>query len=330
MEPRLLHVTNGACTTMTLETAGIPGATSIWADPLYDGPVPAGLDDDALTAVRMQHHAPNVAAADSDNDMRRWRRVIAQHDAYDELVLWYEHDLFDQLILIQLLPFVRAHVPASKPVSLICIGSFPGRANFKGLGELHPGELASLFPTRQPVTPAQYDLAARAWQAFREPTPEPLDALVGGREDAGGGSKDPQLRTWALPFLARALRRFLEEYPWTRDGLSRTERRLLTLAAAGQADWPASFPRMHVGEDAYYISDTSHAELAETLATTAPPLLTSSMQFPSLTQEGRDVLEGRADRVTLCGIDRWFGGVHLQGHSVPWRWDGERGRIVHG
>ena len=147
----------------------------------------------------MQHHAPNAAAADPDNDMRRWRQVIAQHDAYDELVLWYEHDLFDQLNLIQLLPFVRAHVPASKPVSLICIGSFPGRANFKGLGELHPGELASLFPTRQPVTPAQYDLAARAWQAFREPTPEPLDALVGGPEG-------PQLHTWALPFLARGAR----------------------------------------------------------------------------------------------------------------------------
>src|SRR5688572_12735981 len=158
MEPRLLHVANGACTTMTIETAGIPGVTSLWADPLYDGPVPGGLDDDALTAVRMEHHAPNVAAADSDNDMRRWRQVIAEHAAYDELVLWYEHDLFDQLILMQLLPFVRAHVPASKPVSLICIGSFPGRANFKGLGELHPGELASLFPTRQPVTPAQYDL----------------------------------------------------------------------------------------------------------------------------------------------------------------------------
>ena len=107
-------------------------------------------------------------------------------------------------------------------------------------------------------------------------------------------------------------------------------RSAFSVISASVAPWPASFPRMHEGEDAYYISDTSHAELAETLATTAPPLLTSSMQFPSLTQDGRDVLEGRADRVVLCGIDRWFGGVHLQGHSVPWRWDGERGRVVSG
>jgi hypothetical protein len=257
--------------------------------------------------------------------MRRWRQVIVEHDAYDELVLWYEHDLFDQVSLLQLLPFVRAHVPASKPVSLICINSFPGHPNFHGLGELQPRELASLLPTRRSVTTAQYELAERAWKAFRQPTPEALDALVGESE---GGSRDPQLRTWALPFLARALRRFLEDYPWTRDGLSRTERTLMTLAGAGRADWPAAFRRMHESEDAFYLTDTSYVDLFETLTTSAPPLLTGSSQAPSLTAEGREVLDGRADRIALCGIDRWFGGVHLQGHTVRWRWDSASGHIV--
>jgi hypothetical protein len=35
-----------------------------------------------------------------------------------------------------------------------------------------------------------------------------------------------------------------------------------------------------------------------------------------------DVIRGAADRVRVNGIDRWFGGVHLQGHDAPWRWDG--------
>jgi hypothetical protein len=317
----VLHVANGSSVTMTLAKTGIGGAMSIWADPLHDGPVPGGIDDDALMLVRMQEHGMSPAAADPENDMQRWRQVIAEHDAYEELVLWFEHDLFDQLNLIQLLSFVRAQVPRAKPVSLISIDSFPGRSNFRGLGELEPGELASLFPRRMPVTHAHYDLAERAWHAFRQPTPAALDALVGRSEGL-------QLRTQALRFLARALRRFLQEYPWTRDGLSRTERRLLTLAADGRADWPASFPRMHEGEDAYYISDTSYAELAEALSTTDPPLLTRSIQSPSLTPDGRAVLDGRSDRVSLCGIDRWLGGVHLHGRDVPWRWDAERDRIV--
>jgi hypothetical protein len=30
----------------------------------------------------------------------------------------------------------------------------------------------------------------------------------------------------------------------------------------------------------------------------------------------------------LNGIDRWIGGVHLQGHHVPWRWDDGTETIV--
>jgi hypothetical protein len=315
MTPRLLHVANGTSVTMTLAAAGVPGAMSIWADPLHDGPVPGSLDDEALLDVRRRHHAGSPAAADPKNDMRRWRQVIAEHDAYDELVLWFEHDLFDQLNLIQLLHFVSSHVPSSKPVSLICIGAFAGYPDFHGLGELQPADLVSLLPTRQSVTAAQYEQATRAWDAFRQPTPEALDDVV-----AAGGRTDP------LPFLAPALRRFLQEYPWTRDGLSRTERRLMTLAAEGRADWPASLPRMHQGEDVYYVSDTELIDLKDVLATTSPPLLAEIDGALSLTAAGRDVLEGRVDRVTLCGIDRWFGGVYLQGHDVTWRWDGTRVR----
>ena len=47
------------------------------------------------------------------------------------------------------------------------IGSFPGRADFRGLGELAGDELAPLLHARVPVTEAQYTLAERAWQAFR-------------------------------------------------------------------------------------------------------------------------------------------------------------------
>jgi hypothetical protein len=33
------------------------------------------------------------------------------------------------------------------------------------------------------------------------------------------------------------------------------------------------------------------------------------------------VLAGEADHVTLNGLDRWIGGVHLHGRHTPWRWD---------
>jgi hypothetical protein len=332
---RLLHVANGTCTTRLIEAAGLPGACSLWADPLYEGPVPGGLDDRQLLEVRMRFLAgPTDASAawaggdpslDPANDMREWRAVIERDASYDELILWFEHDLFDQLNLIQLLSWIHDRLPVPAPVSLICIGSFEGRPAFKGLGELAPAELASLMDARQPVTDSQYRLARLAWLAFREPTPESLDQLR--QED-----------TTALPYLAPALTRFLQEYPWTTDGLSRTERRVLELAKGGVMPLRTVFRLMHDGEQAYYVTDGSLAAIAETLARTVPPLLTFHPSDAeaghalrgaiATTPSGLSVLSGQVDRIAACGIDRWLGGVHLRGRTVPWRWDDQISRIV--
>ena len=182
-----------------------------------------------------------------------------------------------------------------------------------------------MLDTRQRISDAQYELADVAWQAFRAPTPERLDALR--RAD-----------TTALPYLAAAVTRFLQEYPWTTDGLSRTERRFLELAAAGPIELSEASPRMHDDEQAYYVTDTSVTELAETLSRTSPPLLTLARRRAAdsgwlqgamtITEPGRAVLEGRQNKVAACGIDRWLGGVHLHGDAAPWRWDDAHQRIT--
>ena len=316
--PRFLHVANGSSVTHTLAEAGVQGLLSIWADPLYDGPVPGGLSDEELLEVRRRFHEgpPGGPSDDPVNDLRRWRQIIQQHDAYDELVLWFEHDLFCQLNLIQVLSWIHHRIPPSKVVSLICIGSFPGRPDFKGLGELTPTELAPLLDTRQPVSESQYALAERAWKAFREATPEALDDFR--RTD-----------TSALPYLAPALARFLQDYPWTVDGLSRTERRLLQLADVGHVTLEKAFPRMHDDESAYYVTDTSLDDLVETLSKTSPPLLARSADGASITAAGRAVLRGDQDRVSLCGLEeRWLGGVQLRNDATLWRWDDARQRIT--
>lgn len=323
---RFLHVANGSCTTDLIAAASLPGQSSIWADPLYAGPVPENLDDDELIEVRARFLAgPEHGAHDVATALRDWRRVIAASDSYSELVLWFEHDLFDQLNLIQVLGWIRTHASHAKTVSLISVGAFPGHPDFKGLGELSPAELRSLLETRQPVSDQQFALAARAWSAFCQPTPQGLNELREGD-------------TSALPFLAAAITRFLQEYPWTGDGLSRSERRLLELANAGPIDLLAAFPRMHDGERAYYITDSSLDELADTLSAASPPLLTRTRGehhdsrglrgSVTATEFGRSVLGGQRDRVAACGIDCWLGGVHLRDGAALWRWDDQRQRIT--
>jgi hypothetical protein len=323
---RYLHVASGHATTGTIETAGIPGTLSVWAEVLHEGPVPEGVSDDELRAIRARHVAgPGGVAEDVLSELREWERTLDTFPDYDELVLWYEHDLFDQLNLIQVLDRLsRAHQSSSTRISLISIGSFPGRPAFKGMGELTPAELGPLFETRQPVREDQYSLARRAWKAFRSPDPREIEALL---------STD----TSAWPFLGPALARHLQEFPSTVNGLSRCEQRLLDLVDAGYVDVRKAFPRMHDGETHFYIGDLSFWNLVSALARSSPPLLDivesdTRESFPratcAITAAGQDVRRGTADRIRLCGLDRWLGGVHLDGADRPWRWDPATGRLT--
>jgi hypothetical protein len=292
--------------------------------------VPHGLSDEDLLKVRadylsgeLEGYPPSPPSQDPVNDLAAWRAAVDDTASYDEMVLWFEHDLFDQLNLIQLLDRVSRNGIRAKPVTLVCIGSFPGRPNFKGLGELTPAEIGSLVSTRRLVDDAQLALAVRAWTAFRDPDPRAIERLI-------------EADTSALPFLGAALRRHLQEFPWTRDGLSRCERRLMTLAEPAPIDIFEAFPRMHEGENAFYIADGSFWDLAMVLERATLVAIDAPSRDPyhvprgtiALTPLGSDVLEAREDRIARCGIDRWLGPVHVHGSDRVWRWDEEAGRLV--
>lgn len=321
----ILHVANGSATTRLIEASGLPGWTLSWADSLYDGPVP-DVPDEQLVRVRAEFHASADHPLERNlSGFSEWRTTVDDHDAYDELVLWYEHDLFDQLNLIHVLSYIGRGYALARPVSLVSIDRFEGHADFKGLGQLTPPQLAALFDGRQHVTEAQIVLAKRAWRAYRAADPRALEALV-------------RSETSPLPFLSAALHRHLEEFPSHDHGLSKSEQRILELAAGGPVSLHGAFGQVHEGERAYYLTDSSFIDRLDELAAATPSLLTLVTEgherygLPGgtygLTAAGHDVRRGAADRVRLCGIDRWMGGVHLTGHGPLWRWDARRGQLV--
>jgi hypothetical protein len=293
---------------------------------LHEGPVPAGLDRAALRRARAEYLESAGLA-----DRRRAEEAMAMRDAAlaaaGTIVLWFEHDLYDQLQLIEILALLGER-PSPTGVSMICVGTFPGRPHFAGLGELTPAEVATLWPSRTPVAAEQVDLGRRAWAAFRSDDPTSIERLLADGTDA-------------LPYLEAALGRLLEQYPWTGDGLSRTERALLrALAARGEATAAALFAAAADEEQAPFLGDTiAWAMLAE-LTRGPVPLVVRADDGPhdpadpafadvpfALTADGGRVLAGAADRVELRGIDRWIGGVHLRGRDVP-RYDARAGRVL--
>jgi hypothetical protein len=293
-----LHVTNGDCTVPGLRGAGVPEPILVWADVLHEGPVPDVPDDD-LRRVR-------AAFLGAGKDVFEERdRTLAAHD---ELVLWFEADLYDQLQLVQILRAARA---APDAITLVCIGEHVGIARFGGLGELSSEQLSRLRGA--PLTAAAVEYARRAWAALRAPDPAGVNEIA--------TSRSTELR-----FVAEAYDRLAREYPSTRDGLSLTERRLLAAVAAGAGTAGAAFVRAAARELRPVLGDTWAFDRIARLAQTEVPRLAAEPPVGratsvALTDAGREVLSGRADHVALNGVDRWIGGVHLSGRDVPWRFD---------
>jgi hypothetical protein len=321
----LLHIVNGHSLSKRLPGV-LPGRFLVYADCLHDGPVPAFLSGEELRRVRAQW----LAGADPSRfgeileSLREVDRELDGSAAREEVVLWYEHDLFDQLLLIRLLEHLSRLAPGATRLSLVSIDSHPGVEHFKGMGQLTTAQLVALWEERRPVGPSQIELAVRAWQAFRADTPAALEQLLGG--DAS-----------ALPFLASALRRLLEEYPSVTSGLPRSEREILRCLSSRPLPLEQLFAAVHAGERSYFLADLSFRDRLRDLASGAAPLielrdaalesdLPLSHGTASLTRHGSRVLAGEADWLADGAFNRWIGGVHLHRGSM-WRRDESAGTI---
>ena len=328
VRPELLHVTNGESAGNTLRQTALGGAVLPWQDVLHEGPVPA-LPRHELLRTRARFLSDcgwGGRAALLSSFQRRDRQLLDALRDDVRVVLWFEHDLYDQLQLLDVLALAHAEHAEHAALELIVVGAFPGRPSFAGLGELTAGELETLWPARSAATPAVLAAAARAWAALQEPEPTAL---------AEWATRD----TAELPFLAPALRRLLEELPARGDGLSGTERRALQAIAAGAQTPPAAFVAAQRLEDAPFLGDSwfyralsalgaGEARLVGTAGGAQlppPPPLGEGRDFARLglrlTATGEATLRGEADRVELLGVDRWVGGTHVTPDDV-WRWDG--------
>ncbi|MBA3454250.1 MAG: DUF1835 domain-containing protein [Deltaproteobacteria bacterium] len=317
MEP-IVHVCNGDSTADILSLADLPGEIRVWADALDQGPVLPVSDED-----HWKHRAEFWATRGMPDDGRlaAWDRGVDEAARAEELILWFEHDLFDQLALIRLLSrLARQGLPQT--LTIVSIDRHPEVPNFLGFGQLKPEQLAQLWPRRTPLSRDAIDEAITAWIAVTSADPRALPYLT--------------RRIKALPFLAGALERHLEEFPDPTSGMSRTERQVLAAVARGESNAEALMLNSHASDPRYPLTDMQLLVTLRTLARCgflegAPTGTTPAALAPvkaTVTPLGRQALAGAIDRIHETGIDEWRGGVHLTGKGPVWRWDSRERKLI--
>ncbi len=313
MAAKLLHIVDGESTAGSLRLAGLARSGTIlsWRDALYEGPVPSRLTLRQMSRVRSRYWTGKSATAFDRRD-----ETLSRFPEYDEVVLWFGGTSLCQLSLVQLLEWFGDR--RSNAVKLSLVSAYGGW--------LKPEQLLPAFEARQPVTLAQKRLARRVWKACCAPSPMPLARLL--RAD---------LRP--LPEIRQTVLSLLHEYPECFSGLSRLERKLLRSVESHGVATAASIVGTTLHSE--LIGDTLLFGMLRGFLNAPHPLIRVVEPFRGkldsrdfyasrigITELGREILAGTKDHVALNGIDRWIGGVHLQGHHVRWRWDERAGAIV--
>jgi hypothetical protein len=324
----MLHIHNGDSSANTAKQSSLPGEQFAGREALIDGPNPAGLEGAEWRMVRAQYlsEAYGVDVNDCRQKLLEQENKLASFSDHEEVVLWFEHDLFCQTTMIYLLNWFGQQELGNTKLSLICIDKFPGKENFRGLGELTANQLASLFPKRRPVTSLELKLAASAWQAYRSSNPTDIETLL-------------QTDTSALPFLSAALRAHLQRFPASRNGLGRIENTALELIQSGYKDFPDLFGKFGAAQPVYGLGDAQFWLALRRMSEAQLPLLViegkngdedQARILPKarfdITDLGTAMTRGDSDFVSLNGIDQWLGGVHLNDTRL-WRWDEQSARI---
>jgi len=301
---RIVHLCNGDTTADTLSLADLPGEIRVWADALDQGP---------LLPVGDQEHWKQRAAfwasrgVPDDGRFKTWDQGVDEAAKAEELILWFEHDLFDQLALIRLLSrLARRGLPQT--LTIVSIDRHPDVPNFLGFGQLKPEQLAQLWPRRAPLSRDAIDEAITAWIAVTAADPRALPYLV--------------RRVKAMPFLAGALERHLEEFPDPTSGMSRTERQVLAAIARGEGATESLMIGSHAIDPRYPLTDTVLTATLNNLERCG------FIEGSTVTPLGRQALAGAIDRVHETGIDEWRGGVHLTGKGPVWRWDSRERKLI--
>ncbi|RWW90667.1 hypothetical protein BHE74_00010218 [Ensete ventricosum] len=309
-EARTTHWRCGNDIAHSLQLAGFKGQFRMLTDPLCMGPV-RDLPSEKYQALRSAFIS-QAFTLDKDDAARRLADEYTHLQALasaEHSVLWCEADAYDQLFLIRALAGLER---APQRLELIEVDRIPGVQRFIGIGQLAPDVLAWLWPQRRLIDDAAVQLAEQAWSAYCDSAPLKWAQLAHATHPA-------------LPFLAPALLRQLQELPGAQDGLSLTERLVLTyLAEAGPKPAGRVFAElMAKREPLPFLGDMMFFALLRPLIDGKAPLLAETDAGLVLTGLGRAVLDEQAYWLEHASHERWVGGTKITAGQPHWTIDAD-------
>ena len=164
----ILHILNGDDTLKGFEETGLDGDTMIWRGILSEGPVEEDIASGSFWRNRAEWIGQTLNDTPENYQKRMLDHLALLGETFDEIDLWFEFDLHCQVNLLGVMTYLKSKADLSAPsIYLICPADYPGKENFRGMGELNGEELEYLYDNiRVQLSGIDFIIAEEAWKIY--------------------------------------------------------------------------------------------------------------------------------------------------------------------
>lgn len=302
-----LHITNGDILSTRLRDFNFSGKIVSWNAMLCEGKTTPQVGSESFWKERFLYLNQVYKVSKSqfiDKTLKEYRN-LCNHKQPDEIVLWFDGDLYCQINLLGVLNWIRTHRP-DHIVSLVLSKKKISDKLPPPLSSLTEEQLSKRYNDRITLSKDTIETADYLWHLYSENNP--------GRLLKAATSQPLQ-----LPHMARAIELHIQRFPEVHSGLNLLETRFLELARKdkpkNKKEWVS---QMLLSDTDFGYADIQYHQMAEQLSS-----LIRSVSTITLLEKAKKALDGSLNVYPLLRNDVDYLGGSLKYSFLYYRETGE-------
>lgn len=289
-----LHITNGDAFTERLQKLKFKGDIITWREMLCEGRTETNVGSESFWKTRFDylHKHYNVSKSWFIEKTLKEYRSLCNHKQQDEIILWFEYDLFCQINMLAVISWLKTHRRHAR-ITLACSGYQEGSDALYALNDLTDQQLQELFDNRVVLTQDDIEYADYVWQLYCSDNPIRLENL-GDYEN------------YQFPYLEPIIKTHLKRFPTIKNGLNEVENHILQVVVDHKPRSKKALVGLLLRDQGWYgFGDSQYERILQTLK----PLFTS-FNPTKLSQKGQEILNKQTSFYSeLRDNDAYLGGA---------------------
>ena len=292
MANKTLHITNGNNLTDYLKELEYTGQFLTWQEMLCEGPTTEQVDSEEFFNLRRQFLSDYYDIEINEVELKKELDILNHTDKFQEIVLWFEYDLFCHINLLAVLSLLKQK-NIKCPIYLVCSGRVKGENDLKGLAELKPNQLHQHFENKIKLSEEDSDLIGSLWKIYCGNDHNLFKPFI--------------VQKSSFPYLSNCLKAHLQRFPDAVTGLSTLEMHTLHMISDQKIKSKRHLLGYILNFQGYYgFGDLQINKMIDTLAI----FYTEKEGEVALNKQGHEAIKKQRNFSAELSSSMRFGGVN--------------------